>query len=551
MVLINKCGVAAGKPLVAAKWRDRRIVALPTDSNLLATVKLTSPIILILSVIVTAVVLMLPVVPLGVPGEWTWQRNRVLGDFVAAADRILPALIGGAVLYGVAVRGALRIARARLSQTCFAYLLLILASWFWLDRVQQTAHVEHRETKPYWVLFDPSSAGYFHEAAFRITSTSGFLRGYEDRMKEGEVLHVGTHPPGLFLLSKACLNVCNWSPTLVSLLNGMEDDRVRRAFRTIESNTRFGPRLKSNELAALHLLSAISSVAVCLTIIPLAVLGRHLFGATTAWRLCCLWPTLPCLAVFLPKSDLLFPLMCTSVLALSVLATDRWKRFVLAVPAGMVLWCGMMFSLAHLPVIAVLAAFIAIRAWQTQGATLTRGLCVIGTVILTVCAISILWSSFAGCNIFNVWQMNLSNHAGFYDQYPRTYWKWLLVNPIELAFSVVLPVFGLGVCGAISAGPGIFKPGTSQCRRGPAIALCLAAVATWAILWLSGKNQGEVARLWCFLTPWLLLAAGLSFSDRHDLPLHAASGARLWKRVLLTQIVVAVITVGGVSGFSF
>ncbi|HIE98771.1 MAG TPA: hypothetical protein EYQ63_17620 [Fuerstia sp.] len=545
------CGVAAGKPLVAAKLGDRRIAALPTDSNLLATVKLTSPIILILSVVVTAIVLMIPVVPLGVPGEWTWQRNRVWTDFAAAADRILPALIGGAILYGVAVRGGRRIARAKLLQTCFAYLLLILAAWFWLDRVQQTAHVEHRETKPYWVLYDPSSAGYFHEAAFQINSTSEFLRGYEDRMKEGEVLHVGTHPPGLFLLSQACLDVCSWSPTLVSWLNGLEDDRVRRAFRTIESGARFGPRLKSDELAALHLLSAISSFAVCLTIIPLAILGRYLFGATTAWWICCLWPTLPCLAVFLPKSDLLFPFTCTSVLALSVLATDRWRLFVLAVPAGIVLWCGMMLSLAHLPVIVVLAAFVAIRAWQTQGASLRLGLCVIGTVVVTVCAVSILWSSCAGCNIFSVWMMNFTNHAGFYDQFPRTYWKWLLVNPIELAFSVGLPVFALAVYGMITAVLRIFRTGTPQARRGTAIAFCLAAGATMDVLWLSGKNQGEVARLWCFLTPWLLLSAGLSISDLKDTTTNSASDARTWRTLLLAQIVVAAVTVSGVSGFSF
>ena len=480
----------------AATLRDRRFVAVPKDSNPLATVKLTSPTILIFSVVVTAVVLMMPVVPLGVPGEWTWQRNRALSDFAAAADRILPALIGGAILYGVAVRGARRATRGRVLQTWFAYLSLMLAAWFWLDRVQQTAPVAHRETKPYWVLYDPSSSGYFHEAAFGISSTSEFLSGYEDRMKEGGVLHVGTHPPGLFLLSKACLNACNASPGLVSLLNGLESHRIRQTFRSIESSARFGPRLKSNELAALHLLSTISIVAVCLTIIPLAILCRHLFDATTAWRICCLWPTLPCLAVFLPKSDLLFPFTCTAVLALSILATTRWKLFILAVPAGILLWFGMLLSLAHLPVLAVLAAFIAVQAWQTRGESMRRALSVFGVVLTTVLAISLLWNSFTGCNMFNVWKMNLTNHAGFYDQYPRTYWKWLLVNPLELSFSVGLPVFGVTVVGMTAAVVRLLRGESQHCRREVSVALCVAAAATLGALWLSGKNQGEVARLW-------------------------------------------------------
>ena len=530
---------------------DRRIAAPPTDSNLLANVKLTSQTILIFSVVVTAVVLMLPVVPLGIPGEWTWRRNRALTDFAAAADRLLPALIGGAVLYGVSIRGARRATRGRLLQTWFAYMVLMLAAWFWLDRVQQTAPVAHRETKPYWVLYDPSSAGYFQEAVFGITSTPEFLSGYEDRMKEGDVLHVGTHPPGLFLLSKACLDACNTYPAIVSLLNGVENDRIRQTFRSIESSTRFGPRLKNNELAALHLLSSISIVAVCLTIIPLAILCRHLFDVTTAWRICCLWPTLPCLAVFLPKSDLLFPFTCTSVLALSILATTRWRLFALAFPAGIALWCGMMLSLAHLPVLAVLAAFIAIQAWQTRGESVRRALCVSGTVLLTALATSLLWNSFTDCNMVNVWMMNLTNHGGFYDQYPRTYWKWLLVNPLELAFSVGLPVTGFAVCGVTMAVLRVLRGGPLQCRRAPAVALCVAAAATWGALWLSGKNQGEVARLWCFLTPWLLLAAGLALSDAKDKPQPSASASRTWRTLLLAQLIVAAVTVSAVSGFSF
>jgi len=533
------------------KLRNQRTVAVPNHSNTAGTVKLTSPIILILSIVATAVVLVLPALKLGIPGEWTWQRHSPLIGFAEAVDRILPALIGGAVLYGVAVRGARMVTRGRILQTSIAYLMLILAAWFWMDRVQQTAPAAHRETKPYWVLYDPSSAGYFHEAAFGITSMSEFLSGYEERMQQGDVLHVGTHPPGLFLLSKACLNVCQESPTLVSLLNGLENDRIRRTFRAIESASRYGSRLRNDELAALQLLSMISTVAACLTIIPLAVLCRYLLDSRSAWWVCCVWPTLPCLAVFLPKSDLLFPLTCTTVLTLGVIAADRWKFIALAVPAGMILWCGMLLSLAHLPVVAVLIAFAAARAWQTQGASLPRSICVISIIVLTVCTTSLVWNSLSDCNIFSVWKMNLTNHAGFYDRYPRTYWKWLLVNPIELALSVGLPVFALAVGGITTAVLKMFRSEPHHHRQRETTALCVAACATLGALWLSGKNQGEVARLWCFLTPWLLLAVALFLSVLKAPQTISASAAQTWKSLLMAQIVVAAITVGGVSGFSF
>src|SRR4029077_14509476 len=43
-------------------------------------------------------------------------------------------------------------------------------------------------------------------------------------------------------------------------------------------------------------------------------------------------------------------------------------------------------------------------------------------------------------NLAAVWWLNLNNHAGFYRQYPRTYWKWLLVNPVEFAVAAGVPL---------------------------------------------------------------------------------------------------------------
>ena len=43
-------------------------------------------------------------------------------------------------------------------------------------------------------------------------------------------------------------------------------------------------------------------------------------------------------------------------------------------------------------------------------------------------------------NLLNVWRWNFSNHAGFYEQFSRTYWKWLLINPLEFAVAAGLPL---------------------------------------------------------------------------------------------------------------
>ena len=59
---------------------------------------------------------------------------------------------------------------------------------------------------------------------------------------------------------------------------------------------------------------------------------------------------------------------------------------------------------------------------------------------------------------------------------------------------------------------------------------------------VSAKNQGEAARLWCFMTPWLLIAAGHAISQFED---------RQFGWLLTLQTISAIITVGIVNGFSF
>ena len=71
----------------------------------------------------------------------------------------------------------------------------------------------------------------------------------------------------------------------------------------------------------------------------------------------------------------------------------------------------------------------------------------------------------------------------------------------------------------------------------------IACGLTWTLLWLSGKNMGEAARLWCFLTPWCaIIAAQAVDSD-------AVNSQKTWLVLLIAQLIIATITVGRVSGF--
>ena len=78
----------------------------------------------------------------------------------------------------------------------------------------------------------------------------------------------------------------------------------------------------------------------------------------------------------------------------------------------------------------------------------------------------------------------------------------------------------------------------------------LAGLFIWMVLWLSGKNMGEAARLWLFLMPYALLAATPFFTRLHD------SENWILRRLLpvtlfVLQMVVCIFTAMQIDGFGF
>ncbi len=107
-------------------------------------------------------------------------------------------------------------------------------------------------------------------------------------------------------------------------------------------------------------------------------------------------------------------------------------------------------------------------------------------------------------NLLRVWSWNYRNHAGFYQQNVRTYGCWLIANPIESSLFALGPPLALAAILGIGLADRCDLAGR---RRAAGPAWCLTAV--WVLLWLSGKNMGEAARLWLILMPWAAwLSAG-------------------------------------------
>jgi hypothetical protein len=156
----------------------------------------------------------------------------------------------------------------------------------------------------------------------------------------------------------------------------------------------------------------------------------------------------------------------------------------------MVMALGMCFTMAFLPVGAMvgLTIFFSVANGWLMRATLVLAT---GTGLLAVLLSG--WAS-TGANPFVIAIWNLHHHARFYNEYPRTYSVWLMANPVELAVAMGLPSVVWCVLGML---------------RPPKIPVSFwAALVVLALVNLTGRNMGEVARLWMFFIPPLLVAAG-------------------------------------------
>ena len=83
--------------------------------------------------------------------------------------------------------------------------------------------------------------------------------------------------------------------------------------------------------------------------------------------------------------------------------------------------------------------------------------------------------------------------------------------------------------------------------------MVVSFVSVWGLLWLTGKNSGEAARLWTLFLPWLICLATIQLEELSaDPPLSLKARKRLeWTMIgfMAIQFLVCLLTVTRVSGF--
>lgn len=505
---------------------------MPSDQpNSARTLLVTSA----LSVLVTAGLFWFTTIPLGVPGEWTWERFAA--DPQTGMNFLLAGL-GAAAYLGFVALGWHRLQLTRLwtSEVVVWHLGLFVAALSWLWIVQETAPPEGQLAKAPFILFYPGSSGYFTEVRTKSPAAGPFLRDYGKLMRQGDVLHVGTHPPGLFLVFHGLIAAVERNPAWTPRLQASEPESVREAFAVIAENSAVTTHpLNANDRAVIWLAILLAMGCAAATVWPLYGLLRFTLDRPLAWIGASVWPAIPAVAIFLPKSDQVFPLFACLLVYCWAQAIRRGSML-WGISAGLIAWCGLCGSLAFLPVglFAALAAGCAVL----HGAVAWRRclLPVVGGGMGLLIPIALL-AAFCQVNLFEIWGWNYHNHAGFYAQFPRTYWAWLLVNPLEATFAVGAPIVV-----AVAFASASWQIDRRRWSLAASIAACGAVV--WGLLWLTGKNSSEAARLWGLLMPGLVWWAMQAW---RAVPVNQQGRALLlW---LACQLATGILTVHRVDGF--
>ncbi len=436
----------------------------------------------VLLVLALSLCLLWRLLPLGIPRQWVWPYREELLPFGEALALFLVLLAGSGAGWAVVFKRPRRAAGV----------IFLIALFLRLARV----HVEPFPVmRQIWVATSPVSNTYFGEA-LRMRSPWEFVRHYEELLPS-LTEHARTHPPGPALYYRIFVGLTKRSEGMRKAaewwLRHVDWMEARDLAEALSKFT--GLRLGRTEVAAaLWAQYALLVVSACLCLALVGFGGRllsrgeALFGAL-------LLSLSPSALAFSVTVDSLVALLCA--LGLLLLVREKgggWR----GLASGAVLYLACFVSLSALAVVgqALLFALLSAFANGSESRPWREGMKRAGMVAGGFVALYLLFLLAFGFDLLGVLVRGLGAHREVTLAFKRSYWAWLLLNPLDFgAFA------GLPICVLAARGLGLMREGM---RR----AFVLSFVITFLLLDLSGLVRGEVARIWLFFLPSLCLMAG-------------------------------------------
>ena len=348
--------------------------------------------------------------PLGVPGEWEWPRIKSAPPgFNLAAG--LAAVLGYSAFAASGYRAMGREGGPRRIKAWLSG--LVLASVVVQGAAQEAAPEGFGLSKWIFALHSPGSSGYYTVAKAQMGDPRRFLADYPSWIGRQDALHVGTHPPGLFVVARVMLGATEAHPAVARAVCDLAPASAGSAILVYRTTV----GLPRADAASLAMTGALTLLACSATVVPLYWLARASLAGPASWASAALWPVVPSALMFQPAADTAFPLLSATALALACWSArvGANRGTILAIASGLVLAIGMEFTLAFLPV----GLVVAIVLLTGPEATWSRRIGLILAVGLGFVGGTLAWWAISAANPPAIWWANQKNHARFYVEYPR------------------------------------------------------------------------------------------------------------------------------------
>ncbi|MCS6872920.1 MAG: hypothetical protein NZ571_15850 [Anaerolineae bacterium] len=230
-----------------------------------------------------------------------------------------------------------------------------------------------------------------------------------------------------------------------------------------------------------------------LAIAPLYRLGVRLFGCQTALWAVALYPLVPSLAIFAPRFNTFYALLCV-VMLVFVWAGLLKQRLLLLGLGGFVAGMGSFMNFAAVPLSLIGALSVVLWWWRTQRKQLRQLIVSLASFGAGAASIWLVYTALTGITPFDILHASFSRHLAL----DRPYLIYLVYHPLEMFLFTGIPV----------AATCLWRIGTYAQLNNKAYVFVLSVALSLLMVTLSGTARGETARVWAFFAPiWVLLAA--------------------------------------------
>ncbi len=335
-------------------------------------------------------------------------------------------------------------------------------------------------------IIQPDMNGYF-TTALSLKNIPQFLSTYNESVLNFP-MHAAGHPPGsilFFWLINQISAVLTPLQNLVSVIRFSHQD-IQTIWNALSVNQKLGAVISAG---LIPLLSSLSLPVIFF-------LGKELYSIRTAVRSVFLSMTIPAIILFIPLSDVFFPLFFLLSFLVFIKGL-RNKKYSLIFFSGLLFFFGLFFSMSLLPFIFIFLYFILLYSNKKKldmQRALSYGISYILGFILLPFLLLILFQ-FDSLVIAKTLMSGLPKG--------RQYHVWIFYNLYDFFVFAGIPLF-------LFYAKIVWQKIKNH--------LFIAFTAMLLLLNFSGAVRGEVGRIWIPFMPVLVLFISSFLTDKLKLP---------------------------------